>query len=657
MYTGENEQGLRKIMDLTRLISLVLLSLHCYYYCYKAFEGWGWTTPLTDRLLSNLSHTGLFKTLLRSKVFALLFLCISLMGVTGRKEVKLHFKEAGAYLVLGLVLYFGSIGLFYAHLPLETGAITYMAVNGIGYLLVLSGGTLFSRMLSLKLGNQDVFNREAETFPQEERLLKNKYSINLPARYNLKGKWRRSWVNIINPFRGLLVLGSPGSGKTWFVIREVIRQHLEKGFALFVYDFKWDDLTRFTYQCFLKNQKQFKGSPQFYVLQFDDLERSHRSNPLDPLLLRDLTDAAESARIILLALNREWIRKQGEFFVESAINIVTAVIWFLRKHENGKYCTLPHVIELMQVDYDALFTVLRTQPEIGVLVNPFISAYLHDAMEQLEGQMAAAKISLARLSSPGLYYVLSGNDFTLDINNCSAPKVLCLGNNPQKQQVYGAVLSLYVSRLIRMVNQKGGIPSSLVFDEFPTLFLNNMDTLMATARSNAVATTLSVQDFSQLRKDYGRDGADVILNITGNVITGQVTGDTARQLSERFGRILQNRTSVSVNRMDTSLNQSLQLDAAIPPSRMAALSSGEFVGMVADDPHQTMELKAFHCKLLKERKAGEKKVDLPVVQKVTAEQVQQAYLKIKKDIEAVINEVAAKVNKDPGQTHLRIMKN
>ena len=207
-----------------------------------------------------------------------------------------------------------------------------------------------------------------------------------------------------------------------------------------------------------------------------------------------------------------------------------------------------------------------------------------------------------------------------------------------------------------MVNQKGGIPSSLVFDEFPTLFLNNMDTLMATARSNAVATTLSVQDFSQLRKDYGRDGADVILNITGNVIAGQVTGDTARQLSERFGRILQNRTSVSVNRMDTSLNHSLQLDAAVPPSRMATLSAGEFVGLVSDDPEQPIEQKIFHCKLRKEEEEREKKVDLPIVQKINTLEIQQVYLQIKHEIEDMLQAAVTRVNRDPSKAHLRIRK-
>jgi type IV secretory pathway TraG/TraD family ATPase VirD4 len=345
-------------------------------------------------------------------------------------------------------------------------------------------------------------------------------SINLPALYKLKNKTRKSWINIINPFRALLVLGSPGSGKSYFVIRHVITQHISKGFTMFVYDFKFDDLTKIVYNTWLTSKNQYPVEPVFYVINFDDLSRSHRCNPLDHEAMTDITDAAESARTILMGLNREWIKRQGDFFVESPINFLTAIIWYLRKYNNGEFCTLPHVIELMQADYNSLFTVLRSQPEIEVLINPFVNAYLNNVMEQLEGQVAAAKIAMARLSSPQLYYVLSGNDFKLDINNPTEPKIVCMGNNPQKIQTYGAVLSLYVNRLVKLVNKKGQQKSSLIFDEFPTIYLNNMDSLIATARSNKVATCLGVQDFSQLRKDYGKEQADVIMNITGNIISG-----------------------------------------------------------------------------------------------------------------------------------------
>lgn len=597
MSTGENEQALRKILDMSRLISLVLLFLHLYYYQYAAFYAWGLISPFSDRLLENIYHTGIFRHFHFSKALALVFLAISLLGARGRKDEKMNYKIALAYALTGLLIYIGSSLVLWSPLPITSLALIYAGGLSMGYLLILTGGTLLSRIIHQRLNNDDIFNRENETFPQEERLLENEYSINLPAKYYHKGKWRKSWINIINPFRGLLVLGTPGSGKSYFIINNVIRQHIEKGFAMFVYDFKFDDLTLIAYNHFLKYKDRYPVPPKFYVINFDDLSRTHRCNPLDPAAMLDITDAAEAARTILLGLNREWIKRQGDFFVESPINFLTAIIWFLRKYNNGEFCTLPHVIELMNVEYDKLFAVLSTEKEIEALINPFVSAYKNEVMEQLEGQIASAKISMARLVSPSLYYVLSGNDFTLDINNPDEPKIVCMGNSPQKIQVYGAVLSLYVSRMIKIVNRKGQLKSSLIFDEFPTIYLNNIDHLMATARSNKVATTLGVQDFNQLKKDYGKDQADVIINIAGNIISGQVTGDSAKQLSDRFGKILQRRNSISTNQQDTSISNTLQLELAVPPSKIVSLSSGEFIGILTDTVDQKLCFKTFHSNI------------------------------------------------------------
>jgi hypothetical protein len=660
MQTGENEQALRKILDMTRLISIAILVLHFYYYCYTAFEQWHLTVTLTDRLMGNIRNTGLFNNFQTSKLFALGFLAISLMGARGRKDEKLSYKTAFAYIITGLLIYFLSYLSLLPKIALTTAAMLYIGITAIGFMLFLSGGTLLSRVTQQKLNRKDIFNKENETFPQEERLLENEYSINLPAQYNLKGRARKSWINIINPFRALLVLGSPGAGKSYFVIRHVITQHIRKGFTMFVYDFKFDDLSKIVYNTWLKYKSKYPVQPAFYVINFDDLTRSHRCNPLDHETMTDITDAAESARTILMGLNREWIKRQGDFFVESPMNFLTAVIWYLRKYRDGEFCTLPHVIELMQMDYDSLFTALRTEKEIEVLINPFVNAYLNDVMEQLEGQIAAAKIAMARLSSPQLYYVLSGNDFKLDINNPDRPKIVCRGNNPQKIQIYGAVLSLYVTRLVKLVNKKGKQKSSLIFDEFPTIYLNNMDSLIATARSNKVATCLGVQDFSQLRKDYGKEQADVIMNITGNIVSGQVTGDTAKQLSERFGKIMQDRESLSINRSDTSISRSKQLEAAIPPSKISALSSGEFVGMVADDPDCKIELKAFHCEILNDHDAIKEEQDnykeIPIIRKLDNAMVQRTYLQIKQDVQDIIQSEMERVLSDPGLSHLVIKK-
>lgn len=658
MQTGENEQALRKILDMTRLMGIMVLMLHFYYCCYGAFRFWELTGAFGDKILAAVYRTGLFESFHMSKILALGLLLISLLGAKGRKEEKLRLKTALYYMASGLAAYFLSGLLLHCGGSPSVYAMLYMAVTVLGFLLVLSGGTLLSRIIRNRLAAADIFNSENETFPQEERLLENEYSINLPARYYLKDKLRSSWINIINPFRGLLVLGTPGSGKSYFVIRHVITQHIAKGFSMFVYDFKYDDLSKIVYNTFEKYKHAYQVMPKCYFINFDSI--MNRCNPLDPQSMEDITDASESARTILMGLNREWIRKQGDFFVESPINFLSAVIWYLRRYKEGEFCTLPHVIELMQADYDSLFTLLRTDREIEVLINPFVNAYLNDAMEQLEGQIASAKIAMARLSSPQLYYVLSGNDFTLDINNPLEPKIVCMGNNPQKMQIYGAVLSLYVNRLVKLVNKKGKLKSSLIFDEFPTIYLNNMDSLIATARSNRVSTCLGVQDFSQLRKDYGREQADVIMNISGNIISGQVTGDTAKQLSERFGKIMQDRESISISSADTSISRSRQLEAAVPPSKISSLSSGEFVGLAADDPQCRIKLKIFHSEILNDhealRKEEESYREIPPVRMLDHAMVQQNYMQIKRDVQDIIHTEMDRLIHDPALKHLVVMK-
>lgn len=652
-------QGLRAILDFLRKGSIVILLLHFYVFCYQAFDLWGLTHHIVQRILLNLENTGLFNSLHSSKLFALGLLALSLIGTKGKKDEKLNAKEIITYMVIGLLIYFSSVLFFYLELSIEATAVSYIFSTSIGFLFVLAGGARLSRLIKLKL-KKDVFNELNETFPQEERLLANEFSINLPARYNLKGKLRNMWINIINPFRATLIIGSPGAGKSYFVIRHFIRQHIEKGFTLFLYDFKFDDLTKIAYNTLLKNKKAYKKPVGFYVINFDDLSLTHRCNPLEPHGMSDITDAAEAARTILLGLNRDWIKKQGEFFTESAINFVTAVMWFLRKYQDGKFCTLPHLIELMQVDYNSLFPVLGTEAEIEVLINPFVSAYMNRALEQLEGQIASAKIAMARLSSPQLYYVLTGNDFSLDVNDADRPKIICAGNNPLKVQTYGAVLSLYISRVSKLVTRKGMEKCGIICDEFPTIYWNGIENLIAVARSYKVATTLAIQDYSQLKKDYSREQAEVVMNICGNMISGQAVGDTAKLISERIGKIVQERESVSINRQDTSISRSTQLDYAVPSSKIANLSSGEFVGMVADNPMEKIKYKAFHCEVLNDHaaiKAEEAAYrPLPKVREVSQIEVMNNYIKIKNDIVEIIETEINRIKSDPELSHLLFAK-
>lgn len=640
MQTGENEQALRKIIDFTRLLSIGVLIVHFNLSCFPAFEKAGFSSPVTDHILLPLSKMVIFRHVFYAKCFALILLLVSLLGSKGKKDETIRTKTILTYAITGSLLYFiSSMCLTWNSSPFTRAAL-YITITTTGYMLLLSGISLLFRMLKLTLGN-DIFNSDNESFPQDERLLENEYSINLPAVYNLKGRNRNSWINIINPFRGTLIGGSPGSGKSYFVIRHIITQHIRKGFTMLVYDFKYDDLTRIVYNTLLKYGNLYRIKPVQYIINLEEI--MHRANPLEPHTMLDITDAIDSSRTIMLGLNREWIKKQGDFFVESPINFITAIIWFLKKYENGRYCTLPHVIELAQVNYKDLFEVLLREPEIEVLINPFVSAWQNEAYEQLEGQVASAKISLARLSSPQLYYVLSGNDFSLDINNPKEPKIVCLANNPQKSQVYGAVLSLYINRINKLVNCKNQQKCSLIFDEFPTIYFNGIDNLIATARSNKVAVTLAVQDYSQLKKDYGREQAEVIMNIVGNIVCGQVSGDTAKMLSERFGKINQQKNSVSINSSDTSVTKSTQLDYAIPASKIAALSSGEFVGMVADDPDNKIKLKVFHNEIINDHEALKQEEQeyhpIPAVRQIDYKEILHNYHQIKKDIEEMIKSI------------------
>ncbi|MFD2963940.1 YWFCY domain-containing protein, partial [Olivibacter jilunii] len=394
MNTGEDIQGLRKIIDFSRLISIFILAIHFYLCCYKVFEQWGWTAEITNRIISVIAKTGLYSHIFLPKLAALGLLSISLLGAKGKKDEKMKVRVIVCYIITGLLLYFISILCFYLPTRIAVIAALYMLMTSIGYLLILTGGVYLSRLLKEKLSH-DIFNTENETFPQEERLLENEFSVNLQTKYQLKGKIRNGWINFINLFRGLLVAGTPGAGKSYFVIRHIIDQHIKKGFSVFLYDFKFDDLSRITYNALLRYRKNYAVKPTFWVIDFEKIY--HRCNPLDPESMDDITDATEASRTIMLGLNRDWIKKEGDFFVESPINFLTAIIWFLRKYENGRYCTLPHVIELMQVDYDPLFAVLQQEEQIKVLINPFISAFQNNAKEQLEGQIASAKIGLARL--------------------------------------------------------------------------------------------------------------------------------------------------------------------------------------------------------------------------------------------------------------------
>ena len=598
MAQEDDLRALGKVMDFMRGISVIFLLINCYWFCYEAFHTWGFTLGIVDKILMNFQRTtGLFSSILWTKLFCVVFLALSCLGTKGVKEEKITWPKIWTVLFSGFVFFFLNWWLLALPIGKVGAASLYIFTLSVGYICLLMGGVWMSRLLKNNLMD-DVFNTENESFMQETRLMENEYSVNLPTRFYYKKKWNKGWINVVNPFRASMVLGTPGSGKSYAIVNNYIKQQIEKGFAMYIYDYKFPDLSEIAYNHLLNHLDAYKIKPQFYVINFDDPRKSHRCNPINPAFMTDISDAYESAYTIMLNLNRSWIQKQGDFFVESPIILLAAIIWFLKIYENGKYCTFPHAIEFLNRPYAQIFPILTSYDELANYLSPFMDAWEGGAQDQLQGQIASAKIPLSRMISPALYWVMTGDDFSLDINNPNEPKVLVVGNNPDRQNIYSAALGLYNSRIVKLINKKKQLKSSVIIDELPTIYFRGLDNLIATARSNKVAVCLGFQDFSQLTRDYGDKESKVIQNTVGNVFSGQVVGETAKTLSERFGKVLQQRQSMTINRNDKSTSISTQMDSLIPASKISNLTQGMFVGAVSDNFDERIEQKIFHAEIV-----------------------------------------------------------
>lgn len=661
MSQEDDLRGLAKVIDFMRAISILFVLIHCYWFCYESFREWNITIGVVDRILMNFQkNTGLFSSLLWTKLFAVLFLGLSCLGTRGVKDEKITWRNIIILLVVGFITFF--LDWMLLAIP-KVGAILYISSLAIGYICLLMGGTWMSRLLKNNLMD-DVFNVENESFMQETRLMENEYSVNLPTRFYYQKKWNNGWINVVNPFRATIVLGTPGSGKSYAVVNNFIKQQIEKSFAMYIYDYKFPDLSEIAYNHLLKYADCYEVKPTFYVINFDDPRRSHRCNPINPNFMTDISDAYESAYTIMLNLNRSWIQKQGDFFVESPIILLAAIIWYLKIYDNGRYCTFPHAIEFLNRPYAQIFPILTSYPELENYLSPFMDAWESNAQDQLQGQIASAKIPLSRMISPALYWVMTGDDFSLDINNPKEPKILVVGNNPDRQNIYSAALGLYNSRIVKLINKKKQLKSSVIIDELPTIYFRGLDNLIATARSNKVAVCLGFQDFSQLTRDYGDKESKVIQNTVGNIFSGQVVGETAKNLSERFGKVLQKRQSMTINRNDKSTSISTQMDSLIPASKISNLTQGMFVGAVSDNFDERIEQKIFHAEIVvdsakvsAEMKAYKK---IPVIAEFTdsdgnnilRETIDSNYLRVKQEIIALVESETERIKADSGLNFL-----
>ena len=614
------------------VISFLILVLNMYYFSYPVFRDMGIRHHISDKIILSLREDGIFRSFLSTKIVSLVLL---MMGVIVRACM-------GKDVSWKTIVIPGASGLFLFILP-PLFSWPYLFTSLAGYGLVSFSAAMIGRKLNLR--RQDL-NDVYETFEQCEDIIETDDSINIPTKFQYQHKIHNGWINVVNPFRATMILGTPGSGKSFSVYNPFIEQMIKKGYTMFVYDYKFPDLTEVVYNELLLNIEKYPVQPEFFVINFNDPRYSNRCNPIHPRYITDQAASAEVADIIMKNVNPNTAEKE-DFFSMSAKVYVDCLIWFLRIYEGGKCCSFPHLIELMGMPYEIVFDILQQYSEIEVKIRPFANALSSGAQDQLQGQIASAQIPLNKFASPELYWVLSGDDFPLDINNPEHPKVLCVGNNPDYQAIYGTTLALYTSRMFKLINHKGKRPCGVLLDELPTIFIKGLDNLIATARSNKVAIVLGAQDKSQLVRDYTQKEADVIFNTVGNIFAGQVNGKTAEDLSKSFGKEFRQQQSETQGTDSESTNTSYHQEEIMPVSRIETLSQGYFLGKVADNNSTKIARKLFcgEIQIDMERYNEKQKIKkpLPVMTDFNEKEIENSVRKlgdqvIRKDIQNGIME-------------------
>ncbi len=609
------------------ILSGMVLIIILYYYAYPFWRDIGLRSGITDSFLKNMYTSGNFDSQMAVRLTCLFFCSIAVMIRSGSPKTT-RWVEVLIPLLSGLGLFLGAS--FMGH------GLFMVCVSIVGYILYLIGAILLGR----KYRSYDPSIPEYwDTFEQCEELIENDYSVNIPMIYQHQGKKHKGYINCVAPMRGCMIIGTPGSGKSYSIYGQFIRQMIQKQYSLFVYDYKFPDLTERVLNELLDNYSCYTVKPKLYYVNFDDAMQSHRFNPIHPRYLKDPVDATEMAEIIYKNASRESGRGD-DFFSLSAQCYIDLLIWFLKIYEDGKYCTFPHLVELMSADYRDIMVITAQYPELKIKSTIFADAMKDKVVKQLQGQIASARVALMRFASPTLYWTLSGDDFSLDINNPECPKIICVGNNPQRQSVYGTTLAVLMSQLFKVINRPGKHHCAVLIDELPTIYLKGLDNLINTARSNKVAVVIGAQDKSQLVRDYDKKESDVIFNTVGNVFAGAVKGETAISLSKSFGKMHQETRSFSESASTDSVTFSYQMNEILPSHKIEALSQGSFCGYIADTHEQKVNPKVF-CGEVQAGDPPKSKKKLPTVIDITQEeldqQIQLNYRKISQEIENLIH--------------------
>ena len=608
--------------------------------------------------LSKLAKIPIYSNILYSKLFTFFIIMVTCIGTRSKKDLELDpTKQIIFPLIFGFIIFFGSVCFLFFKEKGENGLewynIAYIILSIIGAILINSALDNISKRIKSNF-MKDRFNIENESFEQSKDKVETEYSVNIPMKFFYNRKWHNGWLNICNCFRGTFVIGTPGSGKSFSVINSFIRQHSAKGFAEVVYDFKFPELAKIAYYNYQKNKQLGKipNNFKFNVINFSDIEYSRRINPLKREYIEILADATETAEALYESLQKGDKGSGGnsDFFKTSAVNLLAASIYFWSRYENGKYSDLPHVLAFLNQEYDVLFKVLFSEPELKSLVSPFEAAYKSGAVDQLEGQMASLKVQLSRLATKESFWVFSGNDFNLKVSDKTDPSYLIIANNPKTQSMNSALNALIINRLTRLVNTKGNYPTSIIVDECPTLYFYQLATLLSTARSNKVSICLGLQELPQLEEQYGKATAKTITSIIGNTLSGQAKApETLDWLQKLFGKVKQVKEGVTIRRNETTINMNEQMDFVIPASKISSLQAGTLVGQVALDFGQedNFPTAMYHCKtnldLKKIKKEEEAYKELPKVYNFgTADNreklLQKNFKRIYDEVETVIEQ-------------------